>query len=314
MDGDNMSSPPVMISMEGLSKSFGSIKALDNLNLDIKKGELLGIIGPNGAGKTTAIRITCCILKPDQGDVLVDGYSIHDEPLKIKSIIGYLPEEPNLYERFKARDLLRYFSELYGVPKADINPRIDELLELVGMTHRAEDRINTFSKGLRQRIGIARALVHDPQVIIFDEPTMGLDPATSQTIRNFINQLKGDKTIILCTHYMDEADQLCDRVILLDQGRIRDMGTPQHLKSKVHGDLILKVRVKNPLKSDREVISAMSSVETLEVVGDHYLISLNSRKEISRIIDVLGSRALAVNTKEPTMEDVFIRTLESRSI
>ncbi|MDD1763500.1 MAG: ABC transporter ATP-binding protein [Methanobacteriaceae archaeon] len=309
-----MSSSQVMISMEGLSKSFGSIKALDNLNLDIKKGELLGIIGPNGAGKTTAIRITCCILKPDQGDVLVDGYSIHDDPLKIKSIIGYLPEEPNLYERFKARDLLRYFSELYGVPKADINPRIDELLELVGMTHRADDRINTFSKGLRQRIGIARALVHDPRVIIFDEPTMGLDPATSQTIRNFINQLKGDKTIILCTHYMDEADQLCDRVVLLDQGRIRDMGTTHHLKSKVHGDLILEIRVKNPLKSDGEAISAMSSVETLEIVDDHYLISLNSRKEISRIIDVLGSRALAINTKEPTMEDVFIRTLGKRSI
>ncbi len=309
-----MSSSPIMISIDGLSKSFGSIKALDNLNLNVKKGELLGIIGPNGAGKTTAIRITCCILKPDQGDVVVDGYSIHKDPLKIKSIIGYLPEEPNLYERFKARDLLRYFSELYGVPRADINPRIDELLELVGMTQRAEDRINTFSKGLRQRIGIARALVHDPQIIIFDEPTMGLDPATSQTIRHFINQLKGDKTIILCTHYMDEADQLCDRVALLDQGRIRDMGTPQDLKSKVHGDIILSVRVRDPRKSDQEVISGLTSVETLEVVEDQYIISLNSRHEISRIIGVLGSRALSVNTKEPTLEDVFISTMENRSI
>jgi ABC-2 type transport system ATP-binding protein len=301
-----------MISIEGLSKSFGSNKALDNLNLEVKKGELLGIIGPNGAGKTTAIRITCCILKPDQGDVFVDGYSIHKDPLKIKSIIGYLPEEPNLYESFKARDLLKYFSELYGVPKADINPRIDELLELVGMTHRAEDRINTFSKGLRQRIGIARALVHDPQVIIFDEPTMGLDPATSQTIRQFINRLRGDKTIILCTHYMDEADQLCDRVALLEEGRIKDMGTPMDLKSKVHGDLILTLRVNNSLKSDQEVISGFKSVENLEIMGDQYIISLNSREEISRILDVLGSRVLAVNTKEPTLEDVFISTLGNR--
>jgi len=309
-----VTSPQVMISIDGLSKSFGSIKALDNLNLDVKKGELLGIIGPNGAGKTTAIRITCCILKPDHGDVLVDGYSIHKDPLKIKSIIGYLPEEPNLYERFKARDLLRYFSELYGVPRTDIDPRIDELLELVGMTHRAEDRINTFSKGLRQRIGIARALVHDPQVIIFDEPTMGLDPATSQNIRHFINQLKGDKTIILCTHYMDEADQLCDRVAILDQGCIRDMGTPQDLKSKVHGDLLLTVQVRNPLKSDHGAICEFKSVENLELVKNQYIISLNSREEISKIIDVLGSRALAVNTKEPTLEDVFIGTLENRSI
>jgi len=303
-----------MINIDGLSKSFGSIKALDNLNLNVKKGELLGIIGPNGAGKTTAIRIICCILKPDHGDVTVDGYSIHKDPLKIKSIIGYLPEEPNLYERFKARDLLKYFSELYGVPRADINPRIDELLELVGMTHRAEDRINTFSKGLRQRIGIARALVHDPKVIIFDEPTMGLDPATSQTIRHFIDQLKGDKTIILCTHYMDEADQLCDRVAILNHGRIRDMGTPHDLKSKVHADIILTLRVKNPLPSDQEAISGLISVEAIEVGGDKYIISLNSRKEISKIIDVLGSRVLAVNTKEPKLEDVFISTLENRGM
>lgn len=305
-----MSSRQVMINIEGLSKSFGKIQALDNLNLDIKKGELLGIIGPNGAGKTTAIRLTCCILQPDQGDILVDGYSIHQDPLKIKSIIGYLPEEPNLYERFKARDLLKYFAELYGVPKADINPRIDELLELVGMTHRAEDRINTFSKGLRQRIGIVRALVHDPDVIIFDEPTMGLDPATSQKIRNFIHQLKGDKTMILCTHYMDEADQLCDRVALLDQGRIRDMGTPGYLKSKIHGEAILQIQVEDPQQSDQDAITALKSVEGLEVVGEKYHISLKSREEISQVIDVLGRRVISVNTKEPTLDDVFIRTIE----
>ncbi|MDP3066155.1 MAG: ABC transporter ATP-binding protein [Methanobacteriaceae archaeon] len=305
-----MSSRQVMINIEGLSKSFGKIQALDNLNLDIKKGELLGIIGPNGAGKTTAIRIACCILQPDQGDIRVDGYSIHHDPLKIKSIIGYLPEEPNLYERFKARDLLKYFAELYGVPTADINPRIDELLELVGMTHRAEDRINTFSKGLRQRMGIARALVHDPDVIIFDEPTMGLDPATSQKIRNFIHQLKGDKTMILCTHYMDEADQLCDRVALLDQGRIRDIGTPDYLKSKIHGDVILQIQVQDPQQSDQDAITALPSVEGLEVVGGKYHISLKSREEISPVIDVLGRRVISVNTKEPTLDDVFISTVE----
>ena len=143
---------------------------------------------------------------------------------------------------------------------------------------------------------------------------MGLDPATSQTIRHFINQLKGDKTIILCTHYMDEADQLCDRVALLDQGRIRDMGTPQDLKSKIHGDLILLVRVTNPLESDQEVISGFRSVENLETEDEQYIISLNSREEISQILNVLGSRALAVNTKEPTLEDVFISTLENRRI
>lgn len=309
MESCNLNSDNVMVKIDSLSKSFGHIKALDNLNLDIKKGELLGIIGPNGAGKTTAIRIICCILQPNSGEVTVGGYSIHHDQIKIKSMIGYLPEEPNLYERFKARDLLKYFGELYGVPKNQIGHRIDELLELVGMSKRADDRINTFSKGLRQRIGIARALIHDPEIIIFDEPTMGLDPATSRTIRNFIKGLKGDKTVILCTHYMDEADLLCDRVAILNQGRIRDIGTPKSLKEQVHGDIILKVRVYEPQKIDTHRITVLDSVEAVSLEGNEFLISLHTREDISNIIDVFGSQAYSVNTKEPTLDDVFIQSV-----
>ncbi|NYB52655.1 MAG: ABC transporter ATP-binding protein [Methanobacteriaceae archaeon] len=299
-----------MIKIESLNKSFGRIKALDNLNLEIEKGELLGIIGPNGAGKTTAIRIICCILQPNSGEVTVGGYSIHHDQIKIKSMIGYLPEEPNLYERFKARELLKYFGELYGVPKNRINNRIDELLELVGMSKRADDAINTFSKGLRQRIGIARALIHDPEVIILDEPTMGLDPATSRAIRNFIKELKGDKTVILCTHYMDEADLLCDRVAILNQGRIRDMGTPETLKKKVHGDLILQIKVHEPDKIDEHRIRNFKSVRSVNIEGNQFFISLRSRNDISNIIDIFGEQAFSVNTKEPTLDDVFIQTME----
>ena len=299
-----------MIKIDSLNKSFGKIKALNNLNLNIKRGELLGIIGPNGAGKTTAIRITCCILKPDSGDILVDGMSIHQEQIKIKSMIGYLPEEPNLYERFKAKDLLHYFAELYGVPKGEIDGRIRELLELVGMSHRAEDRINTFSKGLRQRIGIARALIHDPQILIFDEPTMGLDPATAHNIREFIRKLKGEKTIILCTHYMDEADSLCDRVAILNQGKILDMGTPEDLKSKIHGDIILQVKVENTVDNAVKQIEKFSSVETVSIQGNQYTISLKSKKDIKNILNTFKSNILAVNTKEPTLEDVFINSFK----
>ncbi len=305
-----MNSDNVMIKIDSLNKSFGRIKALDNLNLEIGKGELLGLIGPNGAGKTTAIRIICCILQPNSGNVTVGGYSIHHDQIKIKSMIGYLPEEPNLYERFKARDLLKYFGELYGVPKSQIDGRIDELLKLVGMSKRADDRINTFSKGLRQRIGIARALIHDPEVIIFDEPTMGLDPATSRAIRNFIKELKGDKTVILCTHYMDEADLLCDRVAILNQGKIRDMGTPEFLKEKIHGDIILQVRVHDPQEIDKQRLMAFKSVEGVNLEGDQFLISLANREDISDIIDIFGSQAFSVNTKEPTLEDVFIQTMQ----
>jgi len=301
-----------MIKIDSLNKSFGKIKALNNLNLDIKRGELLGIIGPNGAGKTTAIRIISCILKPDSGDILVDGMSIHQEQIKIKSMIGYLPEEPNLYERFKARDLLRYFAELYEVPGEDIDDRIGELLELVDMSHRADDRINTFSKGLRQRIGIARALIHNPQIIIFDEPTMGLDPATSHNIREFIGELKGEKTIILCTHYMDEADALCDRVAVLNQGKIMDIGTPQELKSNIHGDIILNIKLETPDRKAAALIEGFSTVEDVSLSGNQYTISLKSKKDIKEIINAFDGQIISVNTKEPTLEDVFINSFKIR--
>jgi len=298
-----------MINISSLTKYFGKIQALDNLNLNTKKGELLGIIGPNGAGKTTAIRIVCGILRPDSGDVVVDGYSVLKDPIKVKSMIGYLPEEPNLYERFKARDLLRYFGELYGVPKENLDNRIFELLELVGMEKRADHRINTFSKGLRQRVAIARALIHDPPIIIFDEPTMGLDPATSLAIRGFIEGLKGDRTIILCTHYMDEADALCDRVAILNGGKIRDMGTPEYLKSKIHGDIILKIKIKNS-SVDIDRINALDSVENLNLKGQDLSISLSSKDEISDIVGFIGSNLVSINTKEPSLNDVFIHSVK----
>ncbi|MGZ7108171.1 MAG: ABC transporter ATP-binding protein [Methanobacterium sp.] len=298
-----------MITISSLTKYFAKIKALDNLNLEIEKGELLGLIGSNGAGKTTAIRIICGILKPDQGDVLVGGYSVLKDPIGVKSMIGYLPEEPNLYERFKARDLLRYFGELYGVPAEGLDERVNELLKLVGMDKRAEHRINTFSKGLRQRIGIARALIHDPEIIIFDEPTMGLDPASALSIRNFIEDLKGEKTIILCTHYMDEADTLCDRVAILNRGKIRDIGTPNYLKQKIHGQTILQIKIRSN-ETDMDKINSFNSVENFDLKGNELLISLNSKDEISDIINYIGHNVVSVNTKEPTLEDVFIHTVK----
>ena len=304
-----MDSKENMVSISSLTKYFGKIQALDNLNLDIKNGELLGIIGPNGAGKTTAIRIICGILRPDSGTVFVGGHNVLENPIKTKSMIGYLPEEPNLYERFKARDLLKYFGELYGVPKEKLNDRVYELLELVGMENRAEHRINTFSKGLRQRVGIARALIHDPEIIIFDEPTMGLDPATAISIRSFIEGLKGEKTIILCTHYMDEADALCDRVAILNGGKIRDMGTPDYLKAKIHGQTILEIKIKRQ-NIDIEKIRDFDSVENVNLKKNSLFVSLNSKENISDIVSLLGRNIISVNTKEPSLEDVFIHTVK----
>ncbi|MGB9837467.1 ATP-binding cassette domain-containing protein [Methanothermobacter sp.] len=299
-----------MIEVDSVSKSFGRIRALDNLSFSVREGELMGIIGHNGAGKTTAIRIIAGILHPDSGTVHVGGYDVTRDPIMVKSMIGYLPEEPNLYERFRAADLLRYFGELYGVPRDVLDDRIDELLELVGMSERAEDPINTFSKGMRQRIGIARALIHDPPIIIFDEPTMGLDPATAFSIREFIRELKGSRTMILCTHYMEEADYLCDRVAIINRGRILDTGTPDELKSRARGDLILEVKVSEPSLVNRGSLMNISGVKSVEIDGKIIRLSLGSRESIKDVIENIPGTVFSVNTREATLNDVFIQSLK----
>ncbi len=305
-------SPENMIEIKSLYKKFGKIQALNNLNLNIKKGELLGIIGHNGAGKTTTIRIISCILHPDKGTVLVNNLNIKEKPIEIKSMIGYLPEEPNLYERFTAYDLLKYFGELYNVPSKTLDKRIDELLELVNMSDRKHDKINTFSKGLRQRIGIARSLIHDPEIIIFDEPTMGLDPATASSIRNFILTLKGKKTILLCTHYMEEADLLCDRVAIINHGEILDIDTPKNLKSKIHGDLILNIELKKDVETEKlNKIKNIDGAENIELMDNTLTVSLSSEDLISKIITILDNNIKSVNTKKPTLNDVFIQRIKN---
>ncbi|MCQ8904312.1 MAG: ABC transporter ATP-binding protein [Methanothermobacter sp.] len=298
-----------MIEVESVSKSFGRIRALDNLSFSVGDGELMGIIGHNGAGKTTAIRIIAGILHPDSGTVRVGDHDVTEDPLSVKSMIGYLPEEPNLYERFRAWDLLRYFGELYGVSRDVLDDRIAELLELVGMSERAMDPINTFSKGLRQRISIARALIHDPPLIIFDEPTMGLDPATAFSIREFIRDLKGSKTMILCTHYMEEAEYLCDRVAIINQGRILDIGTPDELKSKVRGDLVLEVKVRDISPVSKDDLMMIPGVRSVEIDGRTLRVSLENRRAISGVIMELGDNVSGVNTREATLNDVFIESL-----
>lgn len=227
-----------MIEIINLTKRFGKITAVEDLNLKIEEGELFGIVGPNGAGKTTIVRILCGAMKPTAGTVRVGGYDILKEPIKVKAMLGYLPEEPNLYERLTPKSLLRFFGELYGVEDSD--DRVDELLSLVGLSERSDSQISTFSKGMRQRLAIARTLVHDPEILILDEPTMGLDPGAARSIREFIAEQASRKTILMCTHYMDEAEQLCDRVGILNDGKLVAVGKPDKLKKRVKEDPAFK--------------------------------------------------------------------------
>lgn len=216
-----------MIEIENLSKKFGSVTAVKGLSLSVKRGELFGLVGPNGAGKTTVVRILCGALRPSSGTIRVNGLDITSCGEKIKSMIGYLPEEPNLYERMSAKKFLEFFAELYGVNGRN---RADELLGAVGLEDRANSKIATFSKGMRQRLAIARALLHSPEILILDEPTMGLDPASARMLRDFVAEQRGKKTILMCTHYMNEADLLCDRIGILNSGSLAAIGAPEELK------------------------------------------------------------------------------------
>ncbi|MFQ6088247.1 MAG: ABC transporter ATP-binding protein [Candidatus Methanofastidiosia archaeon] len=230
-----------MIVLKDVTKDFGNIRALDSLSFKVKRSELFGLVGPNGAGKTTAIRLMCGILHPTSGKIFIDKMDFEKHKLELKKRIGYLPEEPNLYTKPTAYQLLEYFAKLYEVP----NPRdrIEELLGFVGLYERKDTKIETFSKGMRHRLALARALLHDPEILILDEPTMGLDPATSKRVRGFIKTLKG-KTIVLCTHYMEEADELCDRIGFLNFGRLMRIGSPQELKRELSEGTLTEVFIR----------------------------------------------------------------------
>ncbi len=287
-----------MIKIINVSKTFGNITALTNLDLEIREGELFGLVGPNGAGKTTAIRIVCGILHPTEGRVLIDDQNVF-ENIHIKERIGYLPEEPNLYTRPTAFELLQYFGSLYGnsSPK-----RIEDLLHFVGLYHRKDSKVETFSKGMRQRLAFARALVHNPDILILDEPTMGLDPATAKRVRQFIKTFKREKTIILCTHYMEEADELCDRVGFLDRGRIVKIGKPLALKEELKKESTYEVILNSV---DSELLNHIK--EHVVSQDENKLICALNPEDISYLLETYPSEIFSIRTIAPTLADVFER-------
>ena len=222
-----------MIECRGLVKRFGKFEALKGVDIEVKRGEIFGLVGPNGAGKTTAVRILTGIMKPDAGSVKVLGMDITKDGEKIRKRIGYLPEEPHLYENLTPRELFEFFFDIYEVPKSERSARFEKLISLVGLKERSDDRIEVFSKGMRHKLSFARCLLNNPEVLFLDEPTMGLDPATAIQIRQYIASLKNNShAILLCTHYMNEAELLCDQISFIINGKIVEAGTPKGLKSK----------------------------------------------------------------------------------
>ena len=217
------------ILVDNLVRHYNGLRALDGISFSVEAGETFGFLGPNGAGKTTTIRILTGQLRPTSGKARVMGFDVVTERQALKPVIGVVFEDQNLYQRLSARDNLNFIADLYGAPRI----RVDEALKRVGLQERANDSLKKYSNGMKQRLMIARALLHRPQVLFMDEPTLGLDPNIAREIRAFIRDLaKGGMTVFLTTHYMEEADQLCDRVAILDHGQIVALDTPQNLKAE----------------------------------------------------------------------------------
>ncbi|RLF93976.1 ABC transporter ATP-binding protein [Thermococci archaeon] len=289
-----------MIESVNVTKKFGDLTALNDLSLKINKNEIFGIVGPNGAGKTTFIRIVCGILSPTSGTVYIDNIDIRKDAADLKRRIGYLPEEPNLYMRPTAYELVKYFADLYGVSKDLFKERAEELFRLVGLYDRRNSKVESFSKGMRQKLAFVRALIHDPEILIFDEPTMGLDPATSKSIRDFILEYSKDKTVVVCTHYMEEADYLCDRIGVLNNGKLVTSGTPGELKTLIKKENIFEIEVENPEK----VIKNLKDIKIIKFKGDKIIVSC-SYKELGELLKS-SEGIIGIHSKIPTLEDVFI--------
>jgi ABC-2 type transport system ATP-binding protein len=307
-----MNSNSVAVQTFKLTKHFGSLVAVDGVDLEIKKGELFSLLGPNGAGKTTTINMLCCLLKPTHGTAQVLGYDIAKEPFKVKELIGVSPQETAISEHLNSWENLSLIGKVHGLGSAELKRRSKELLETMGLVERAKDQVRKFSGGMRRRLSLIMALVHDPEVLFLDEPTLGLDPQSRRAIWEYIEGLKGKKTILLTTHYMEEADSLSDRIGIIDEGRIIALGTSEELKADI-------------LKTRSMVISAENlTAEVLDDLRSKYsrVEEINGGVKISHkdldfkeIVDYLHSQGVTVYSaalEQPTLEDVFIQTTGKR--
>lgn len=220
-----------MIKAEGLTKHFGRFTAVDDLDLKVVPGEIFGFLGPNGAGKTTTIRMLTGLLRPTAGRAIIGGYDIHAEPLRAKAILGYVPDEPFLYEKLTGREFLSFMADLYRVDEKRRIDRVAELLHLFGLEERADELVQSYSRGMRQKLAVAAALVHDPSILILDEPLTGLDPRSARILKDNLRMLAGrGVTIFMSTHIMEIAERMCNRVGIIDRGRLIACGTIDELK------------------------------------------------------------------------------------
>ena len=301
------------ILVENITKSYGSQKALDNLSFKVKTGEILGFLGPNGAGKTTTMKAITGYLNPEQGDIQVGGISVLETPDDVKKNIGYLPENNPLYLDMPVIDYLAFMGELQGVSKEKLKDRIKLMVRVCGLAKEKHKKIGELSKGYRQRVGLAQALIHDPAVLILDEPTTGLDPNQIIEIRELIKEIGKEKTVILSSHILAEVEATCDRVVIINNGKIVADGTPEQLRQKAQGNEALKVGIeggeKNEIFAALKELYPVSVVDFDEETDDLFIVEskpeMTSAKAIFDMCVEKGWYLTRLTPMEKNLEDVF---------
>jgi ABC-2 type transport system ATP-binding protein len=302
-----------MIQTKDLTKRFGDFTAVDRVNLEVQAGEILAILGPNGAGKTTTIRMLASILKPTSGKVIVSGYDSVTHSQEIRQLIGLLTEHHGLYTRMKAHDYLRFFGEAYGMNDHQIRIRAEMLLTRYGLGEAVDIRLGQYSKGMRQKLALVRALLHDPTVLLLDEPTSAMDPSSAHLVRNSIDDLRrSDRAIIVCTHNLFEAEALADRIAIIRRGQIIAMDSTESLKQRLLGNPVMELRVATELDG---VVNAMPSDIRLLARGERWL-----RYEVEdpnttnpSVINAMIHAGIPIVTLaevERSLEDLYLRVVE----
>ena len=306
-----------MIDTENLTKKFGELIAVDNLTLHVNDGEVFGFLGPNGAGKTTTIRMLCCLISKTSGSAKIGGYEIgnKEDLLKIRKIIGLVPDNVGLSENLTAYDNLDFYGKIYDCSTAQRKENIQRFLDMLGLWDKRNVLAGTFSKGMKQKLAIARALIHDPQVLFMDEPTANLDPEASKTVRDFILQLKKEKkTIFLNTHNLDEAQRICDKVAIINTS-LRAFGTPQDLERSISGK---KTVIGLDQQVNDAVLAALKklALKNLSTGGETITFDVeNPDKENSPVIEAIvlaGGHVRSINVVGSTLEDTYLKLVRKQ--
>jgi ABC-2 type transport system ATP-binding protein len=308
----------LMIDTENLTRKFGNLTAVDNLTLHVDDGEVFGFLGPNGAGKTTTVRMLCCLIGKTSGNAKVAGYDINDQQdaLKIRQLIGFVPDNVGLYEDLTALENLDYYGKLYKVPEAHRKENIQHFLEMLGLWEKRNVAAGTFSKGMKQKLALARALIHDPKLLFMDEPTANLDPESAKTVREFIIQLKSEKkTIFLNTHNLDEAQRICDRIGILNT-RLMAIGTIEELEHSV-GKRKTVIQLENV--TDAVLIALKDlSLERMAQEGNKFIIELSepekANPDIINAIVSAGGRIQSVTVSGSSLEEAYLKLVKEEKI